>query len=181
MKNLLLTAGMIILIIFGFYLGKYLYLKPKNITGDKASEIRGELPDGSLFSLHDLRGKYVLIDFWGSWCMPCRETHPQMISLYNLFKDQQFKDAQGFEIVSVGIEKTRENWLNAIRDDQLPWPNHLLTLGDFDSPIVKSYNVRQVPTKFLINPKGVIIAVDPNLEEVAKILDSKRISSSHSG
>lgn len=181
MKNLLVTTGMIAIIVFGFYLGKYLYLKPKNIAGDRASEINDKLPDGTPFSLKNLEGKYVLLDFWGSWCQPCRENHPQLITLYKRFQNESFRDSEGFEIVSIGVEKNRENWLSAIQNDQLTWPYHILTLGDFDTPIVKSYNVKQVPTKFLINPKGIIMAVDPSLDEVAKMLQSRIVTQRHKG
>jgi thiol-disulfide isomerase/thioredoxin len=173
MKNLLVTTGMCVLIILGFYLAKHFYLKPRNITGDKASEISGQLPDGSAFSLNSQKGKYVLLDFWGSWCGPCRETHPQLVELYNRFHDQRFKDSDGFEIVSIAVEQNRENWMAAIQSDGLSWPYQLITIGDFETPIIKSYNVKQIPTKFLINPLGIIIAVDPTIDEVAKILQTK--------
>jgi thiol-disulfide isomerase/thioredoxin len=173
MKNLLVTTGLCVLIILGFYLGKHFYLKPKNITGDKASEISGQLPDGSIFSLKDLEGKYVLLDFWGSWCGPCRQTHPQLVELYHRFQNQHFTDSNGFEIVSIAVEENRENWAAAVQSDGLSWPYQLITIGDFNMPMIKAYNVKQIPTKFLINPKGIIIAVDPTLDEVAKILTTK--------
>jgi thiol-disulfide isomerase/thioredoxin len=173
MKNLLATTGMCILIILGFYLGKHFYLKPRNITGDQATEIHGKLPDGRPFSLKELRGNYVLIDFWGSWCGPCRETHPQLVELYNRFQHHTFQDSAHFEIVSIAVEQNREKWATAIQSDGLVWPYQLISMGDFNEPMLKAYNVKQIPTKFLVNPKGIIIAVDPTLDEVAKILEKK--------
>jgi thiol-disulfide isomerase/thioredoxin len=165
--------GLAVLVFVLFSIGKSYYLKPKNISGEKAIELRGQLPDGSPFKLSDLKGKYVLIDFWGSWCGPCRAASPQLKSLYNRFQNQDFTDASGFEILSVGIEQSKANWENAIRSDQLNWPYHLMEQGYFDSPQVKAYNVKQIPTKFLVNPNGIIMSVDPSFEEIAKLLGAR--------
>ena len=174
MKSMLLTVGLAILVLIGFQVGKKLYLKPNNITGEKAIDISGELPDGTPFSLSNLKGKYVLLDFWGSWCGPCRQTHPQLVSLYSKYNKQPYKDAEGFEVVSVGLEQSRGNWENAILQDHLIWPYHLMEKGSFDAPQVKAYGVKQIPTKFLINPEGILMAVDPSFEEIAKVLESRR-------
>jgi thiol-disulfide isomerase/thioredoxin len=174
MKSTLLTVGLAILVLIGFQVGKKLYLRPKNIAGEKAFDITGQLPDGTPFTLSSLQGSYILLDFWGSWCGPCRETHPQLVSLYSRYNKQAFKDAKGFEIVSVGLEQSRSNWEGAIRTDQLNWPYHLMEQGSFDSPAVKAYGVKQIPTTFLINPKGIMMAVDPSFEEIAKLLEDRR-------
>ena len=104
-----------------------------------------------------------------------------MVELYNRFQNQHFKDSNGFEIVSIAVEQNRESWASAIKTDGLIWPYQLISLGDFDTPIIKSYHVKQIPTKFLINPKGIIIAVDPTLDEVAKILETKASDYRHNG
>jgi thiol-disulfide isomerase/thioredoxin len=174
MKSIVWTIGLSILVVGLFYVGKYFYLKPKNISGEKAIEISGRLPDGSLFSLSELKGKYVLIDFWGSWCGPCRQASPRLITLYNRFQHQGFDNADGFEIVSIGLERNRRNWENAIRADQLSWSYHLLEPDSFTSAPAKAYDVKQIPTKFLINPEGVIMAVNPTFDQIAKILEFRQ-------
>ena len=160
-------------LVIGFYFGKQLYLKPGIENGINAPEINGTLTDGSEFSLSGLRGKFVLVDFWGSWCKPCRESHPQLVRLYEEFHDKPFDEASGFEVVSYGVEQRADRWKEAIEMDQLLWPFHLVSEDLFNSPVVKAYNVKQIPTKFLIDPEGAIIAVDPTIAEVRKILEAR--------
>ena len=122
--------------------------------------------------MSELKGKYVLLDFWGSWCKPCRESNPELVRLYNEFHKAAFREAAGFEIVSYGVERNMERWIAAIAADGLIWPYHLVSADMFDDPVVREYKVKQIPTKFLISPKGVIIAVDPTVFEIRKLLDS---------
>ena len=173
MKSNLLFFGIAILAFLVFRFGKSLYLRPKNITGATAMAIQGHLPDGTPFELSELKGKFVLLDFWGSWCGPCRENHPELVALYQKYRQQKFKAADGFEIVSIGLENSTSRWLNAIENDRLIWPYHLMESSSFDSPITKAFDVKQIPTKFLINPEGVIMAVDPGLREIGKMLEDR--------
>jgi len=173
MKSILVMIGISYLVVMGYYTVRGYYLKPKLVQGQKAFEIVDKLPDGSRFSLSDLKGQYVLIDFWGSWCGPCLESHPALVQLYKRFHGQTFADATDFEIVSIAVESNDRNWQYIIREDQLYWLYHLLGSEMFDSPIVKAYNVKQVPTKFLINPQGFILAVDPSMSQVINMLQSR--------
>jgi hypothetical protein len=81
-----------------------------------------------------------------------------------------FKDSKGFQIVSVGVEQNEHNWKRAIAKDELRWPYHLMADSNFESPMAKAFNVKQIPTKFLINPDGQIMATDPSLQEVRRLL-----------
>lgn len=170
MKSTLLTILLAILIIAGFYIGKKLYLKPRNITGAPAPGITGTLMDGQPFVLDQLRGRYIVIEFWGSWCSPCRVQHPDLVNLYRDFSGKTYTDASGLDILSIGLEQDPVRWHQAIAADRLSWPHHLMASGGFDDPLVKAYTVRQIPTRFLVNPEGNIMAVDPSIEELRNIL-----------
>jgi thiol-disulfide isomerase/thioredoxin len=172
LRSTLITVILAILVVSGYYFGKKLYLKPRIERGVRAAEINSILPNGEPFMLSSLRGHYVLLDFWGSWCRPCREEHPELVKIYNEFHEANFKNADGFEIVSFGVERNKQSWQNAILSDGLTWKYHLVSENLFDSPGIEAFKVRQIPTRFLINPKGVIIAVDPALGEVRKVLKS---------
>ena len=173
MKNILVMIGISLLIVVGYYVIRGYYLKPKLVQGQKAFTIVDHLRDGTRFDLADLKGKYVLLDFWGTWCGPCIESHPALVQLYTRFHGATYKDATDFEIVSIAVENNDRNWEYVIRQDQLNWKYHLLAARMFDSPIVKKYNVKQIPTKFLINPQGLIIAIDPSIPQVVNMLQSR--------
>jgi thiol-disulfide isomerase/thioredoxin len=158
--------------------GRYLYMKPRFIQGEKAPEFTANLLDGAAFSLSDLKGHYVLLDFWGSWCPPCRKENPRWVALFRQYEKAAFQDADGFEIVSIGIEKDEARWRNAIEKDGLYWRYHVLdkaeSLRFFDSPVAQLYGVKQAPTTFLLSPQMKIIAVNPGPEDVAEILERNR-------
>ncbi|MCS6821408.1 MAG: AhpC/TSA family protein [Microscillaceae bacterium] len=125
-------------------------LKPVAI-GQPAPEIVLQNPEGKELKLSDLRGKVVLIDFWASWCKPCRMENPNVVKVYNKFKDK------GFEIFGVSLDRTKEEWVRAIAEDQLTWL-HVSDLKFWQSSVVPLYQVQGIPMTFLIDREGKIVA-----------------------
>ena len=135
-------------------------------TGQSAPEISLNTPDGDKLSLSDLKGKYVLVDFWASWCKPCRLENPNVVRAYNKYKDK------GFEILGVSLDRNRDRWLQAIAADGLTW-KHVSDLKYFQSKAAVDYGVSAIPFTVLVDKDGKIIAqnlrganLDKKLEEL---------------
>ena len=129
--------------------------KEKVAIGRQAVDFPGTGLDGEKIHLKDFTGKYVLLEFWASWCAPCRKENPHLVKVYNKYNEK------GFEILAVSLDSKKENWLKAIETDQLPWV-HVSDLKYWDSEPAKIYGIRQIPSNVLIGPSGNII--DKNLK-----------------
>lgn len=128
-------------------------------VGNQAPELKYKDPNGKVISLSSLRGKFVLIDFWASWCGPCRRENPTVVSAYEKYKDKKFKGgAKGFTVYSVSLDQNAEAWKKAIAADKLDWPNHVSDLQYWNSDGARIYGVRSIPANFLIDGKGIIVA-----------------------
>ena len=126
--------------------------------GDVAPNIEMEGVDGKMMSLKDLRGKVVLIDFWASWCGPCRHENPNVVEAYNKYKTAKFKDGKGFEVFSVSLDAYKEAWVKAIDQDKLAWKYHVCDYKKWSNAAARLYKVNSIPTNVLLDANGVIIA-----------------------
>lgn len=179
MRSFLSRYGSLLLLftLAAWFIGRYIYFQPRYTNGVDAPTFSATLANGEAFALAELRGRYVLLDFWGSWCGPCRAQSDALRELYQTYQAAEFPDAEGFTIVSVGIEKDSSSWRRAIVADQLNWPYHLLdgsaSLRFFDAPIANLYGVKSVPTSYLLNPAGQIIGVNLEPRQVDRLLKQR--------
>jgi len=122
-----------------------------NEIGDTPDEFTGPTPDGDQLSLKSSLGKLTIIDFWASWCGPCRRENPNVVRVYNKYHDK------GLEIIGVSMDKSADKWKEAIEKDKLNW-KHVSHLKSWQEPIAKPFGVRSIPSTFLLDENGVIIA-----------------------
>lgn len=130
-------------------------------VGNKAPKFSGPTPEGDTLALEDAMGKITLVDFWASWCKPCRKENPNIVRVYKKYHDQ------GLNIIGVSLDKSKAKWVEAIKADGLPW-NHVSHLKYWRGPIAQKYGIRSIPAAFLLDENGVIVAKDLRGEELEK-------------
>jgi peroxiredoxin len=122
-------------------------------------------PNGKMISLKSFRGKYVLVDFWASWCGPCRQENPTVVAAFNRFKDKNFT------VLGVSLDDNKAKWLKAIQDDKLTW-THVSDLKQWESIVVPMYQIQGIPFNVLVDPNGKVIASELRGEDLEKTLSS---------
>lgn len=146
------------------YLNERISILEKTAIGQAATDFTQNDPEGNPITLSSFKGKYLLVDFWASWCGPCRKENPNVVKLYEKYHEK------GFEILGVSFDKEKDAWLKAIEDDSMVW-NHVSDLKYWNNAAGKIYGIRSIPHTMLINREGKIIAHKINCEELETKLE----------
>ncbi|MDZ4840268.1 MAG: TlpA disulfide reductase family protein [Bacteroidota bacterium] len=129
---------------------------------------------GDSVRLSNFKGKYVLLDFWASWCIPCRKTNPELVKLYRNFHDKKYLSADNFEIISISMDREVNECKNAIEEDNLYWKYQLCDGLGSDGQISKDYKVAFIPTEILIDPEGNILGKNLRIDEIEDLLNNQK-------
>lgn len=141
------------IVLFTAILPVLAFAQPKN--GMKAMNFTLKDPNGKEVSLSDFKGQMVLLDFWASWCGPCRHENPNVVEAYNKYHKKKFKNGKGFIVLSVSLDRNADAWKKAIQHDGLVWKSQV---WDKKGEVTQKYGVRMIPHAFLINGDGTILA-----------------------
>lgn len=172
MKNIILLLTILLSI------GTHTFAQYQNNTiaiGSKAPELAFANPSGETIKLSDIyEDRIVLVDFWASWCRPCRGANPRLVAMYNKYKDKKYEGAKkGFTVLSVSLDRDKNKWVDAITKDSLTWEYHMSDLGSWNSEPAKIYGVSYIPQAFLIGPDGNVIATYNSAEQAAEELEKR--------
>ncbi len=129
--------------------------------GQKAPGFTLKAPDRNTeYSLSDFEGHFVLLEFWASWCKPCRRESPNLVRAYEKYHDAELEGGKGLRILSISLDKNVKAWKKAIEQDGLKWDSHVSSLKGWKGPVAKKYNVTKIPKNFLVNPEGKVVGMN---------------------
>jgi thiol-disulfide isomerase/thioredoxin len=171
-KSWVKNALVILAALTGYFIWQWIQA-PIYKEGEQFAAFTVQLADGTQFDLNTLRGRYVLIDFWGSWCGPCRRENPGLVSLYSKYGNEAGSESSTFEIISIALEKNRASWEKAVRQDGLIWPYHIVEDTKFSGPLAKKFGVREIPTKYLLDKEGKVLLVNPSITQLDTFLAAR--------
>ncbi len=166
MKNIFFSIGTLsfLVVVFLYFNSHYQPVEEAHFSKfEKVPDIVLTSPKGKKIQLSKLKGKLVLIDFWASWCGPCRKENPNIVEAYHKYKKRKFTNGNGFEVFSVSLDKNRSHWEEAIRKDKLSWKYHGI---DFSKQVRQEYKVNSIPYGVLINGDGEVIAEGKELRGI---------------
>lgn len=167
MKRILATLALSLAVICS---ASAQYENTKIKVGMKAPDLSFNSPEGKKITLSEVnRGRYLIVDFWASWCGPCRRSNPGLVRMYNEYSQKKFKGAKSsFTVVSVSMDKNRDAWVNAIKQDGLSWPYHMSDLVDWNTGQcvpANTYGIQYIPQAFLLDPNGKVLGKYMSAEE----------------
>jgi len=172
-KQLFLTYW----VLLGLFISPLCYAQTSDNTlklGDIAPEIVMYDVYGMEHKLSKIKKKVILIDFWASWCRPCRIDNPKFIEIYDKYKNKKFKKESGFEVFSVSLDNIQDKWIEAVNDDAIPWEHNGSQLRGWYSSFVKDYNINSIPANYVVDGNGKIIAINVKPTELDHLLKKRK-------
>jgi thiol-disulfide isomerase/thioredoxin len=135
-----------------------------------APEISLKSPQGITQNLSSLKGNYVLVEFWASWCLPCRRENQKIVPVYRKLSENSYENNSKLFLYNVSIDKDSVAWRKAITNDKLFWPHQVIDPNGWESEVAKKWGVKSIPANFLINPKGLIIGKNVDILNVDSLI-----------